>query len=127
MHIPDQESRGHITPLKTYLLVFVGLLALTGITFLASFVNWGGMIGGGFIMNVFVAMVVATGKAYLVLWYFMHMKYEDKFVWMYGIWYPLILLAILIGISVIDVFMRDVVPPWGVFTDQFFSLTDVFK
>lgn len=106
MHIPDQESRGHISPLKTYLTTFALLLVLTGLTFLASFVNWGAMIGGGFIVNVVVAMIIATGKAYLVLWNFMHMKYEDKFVWMYGIWYPLILFAILLGFAAIDVFLR---------------------
>lgn len=106
MHIPDQESRGHVSPLSNYLTTFALLLFLTAITFGASYVNWGEIIGGGFIVNVIVAMIIATGKAYLVLWNFMHMKHEDKFIWMYGIWYPLVLFALLLGFSALDIFLR---------------------
>ncbi|MBE7438989.1 MAG: cytochrome C oxidase subunit IV family protein [Spirochaetales bacterium] len=101
MHIPDQESRGHISPLKTYLTVWVALLILTGITYGASYVNWGGTL-----MNVIVAVIIATVKAALVLLYFMHMKHESRLVWGYGIVYPLLLFALLLGFSSIDVFLR---------------------
>ncbi len=106
MHLPDQESRGHISPMKTYLTTFAGLLVLTGVTFGASLFNFGEHLGGGFIVNVIIAVIIATAKAYLVLWNFMHMKYEDKFVWMYGILYPLVLFALLLGFASIDVFLR---------------------
>ena len=41
----------------------------------------------------------------------MHMKYEDKIVWLYGIWYPIILFCILIGSMFLDVFNRVKVGP----------------
>jgi len=101
MHIPDQESRGHISPTRTYFLVGGALLVLTVITYLASLVHY-----PSFAIAIVVAIAIATVKAFLVLWYFMHMKYEDKLVWMFGIGYPLVLFAILLGFQVLDVPLR---------------------
>jgi heme/copper-type cytochrome/quinol oxidase subunit 4 len=42
----------------------------------------------------------------LVLLYFMHLKYENKLIWSFGIFYPLVLFIIMIGMIVIDVFLR---------------------
>ncbi|MBU43045.1 MAG: cytochrome-c oxidase [Spirochaetaceae bacterium] len=106
MHIPDQESRGHISPTKTYLFAGLTLYVLTVITVAASYFDTGSML-----VNVLIAMAIATAKAFVVLWYFMHMKYEDKIVWLYGIWYPIILFAILIGSMFLDVFNRVPVGP----------------
>lgn len=107
MHIPDQESRGHVSPTKTYYVVGSLLLVLTVITVLASLVHWGDMIGvPGLLVNVLIAMVIATFKAALVLMYFMHMKYESKLIWGMGIIYPIILFAIMIGFFSLDVFNR---------------------
>ncbi len=71
----------HIIPLKTFINVFVGLLVLTVITVLASRVDFGPA-------NAFVAMLIATVKAGLVMAYFMHLKYDDK----------LYLLTLLLGV-----------------------------
>lgn len=106
MHIPDQESRGHIQPTYLYILIGVVLLALTVATVAASYVDWGVEIGGGFGANVAIAMAIATLKAYFVLMYFMHMKYESRLVWGFGIIYPLLLFALLIGASALDIFLR---------------------
>ncbi len=107
MHIPDQESRGHVSPTKTYYIIGSLLLVLTIITVLASLVHWGDMIGvPGLLVNVLIAMVIATFKAALVLMYFMHMKYESKLIWGMGIIYPIILFAIMIGFFSLDVFNR---------------------
>lgn len=106
MHIPDQESRGHISPTYSYFVVGGLLLLLTVITVAASYKNWGEDFGGGFATNITIAMVIATIKATLVLLYFMHMKYEDKLVWGFGIAYPLVLFAILLGFQVLDVPLR---------------------
>jgi len=108
MQIPDQESRGHITPTKTYLVIAAALFALTAITVGASLVDWGAKFGGGMVINIIIAMVIATTKALLVMFYFMHMKYEGKLVWGYGIFYPLVLFSILMFFLVIDVFKRNV-------------------
>ncbi len=106
MHIPDQESRGHVSPTKVYILAGLALYALTIITVAASYFDTGSML-----VNVLIAMAIATVKAFVVLWYFMHMKYEDKIVWLYGIWYPIILFCILIGSMFLDVFNRVKVGP----------------
>lgn len=106
MHIPDQESRGHISPTRIYFIAGFGLYCLTILTVAASYWNSGSML-----INVLIAMAIATVKAFVVLWYFMHMKYEDKIVWAYGIWYPIILFCILIGSMFLDVFNRVKVGP----------------
>ena len=107
MHIPDQESRGHVSPTKVYYIVGTMLLGLTVITVLASLVHWGEMIGvKGLIVNVIIAMIIATVKATLVLLYFMHMKHESKLIWGFGIIYPIILFGIMIGLMSLDVFNR---------------------
>ncbi|MEQ9365401.1 MAG: cytochrome C oxidase subunit IV family protein, partial [Leptospirales bacterium] len=72
MHIPDQESRGHILPRKNYILTGLALLVLTVITVAASYVDWGAMTGLGFAANITVAMIIATVKAMLVIMVFMH-------------------------------------------------------
>ena len=108
MHIPDQESRGHVSPVRTYLIIGSLLLVLTVITVAAAQVDWGTKIGGGFALNVTIAMIIATIKATLVLMYFMHMKYESKLVWGFGIVYPIIIFGILILLASLDIFKRDV-------------------
>lgn len=107
MHIPDQESRGHISPTKMYYGIGSVLLLLTVITVAAAQVDWGAMLGvGGMLINVLIALFIATVKAGLVLLYFMHMKHESKLIWGMGIVYPLVLFAIMIGFFSMDVFLR---------------------
>jgi cytochrome c oxidase subunit 4 len=101
MHIPTQESRGHISPTKTYIYVGIALLILTAITVAASYIDFGNMA-----INITIALIIATVKAMLVLLYFMHLKYENKLIWSFGIFYPLVLFIIMIGMIVIDVFLR---------------------
>jgi cytochrome c oxidase subunit 4 len=55
--------------IKTYALIFVTLLILTGTTFAASAVDLGGL-------NAVVALVIAMGKALLVAFFFMHLRYS---------------------------------------------------
>jgi len=101
MHIPTQESRGHISPTNTYIYVGIALLILTAITVAASYIDFGNMA-----INITIALIIATVKAMLVLLYFMHLKYENKLIWSFGIFYPLVLFIIMIGMIVIDVFLR---------------------
>jgi caa(3)-type oxidase subunit IV len=108
MHIPDQESRGHILPRKNYILTGLALLVLTVITVAASYVDWGAMTGLGFAANITVAMIIATVKAMLVIMVFMHMKYEGWLTWGFGLIYPLVIFAILMIFLVTDVFLRVV-------------------
>lgn len=54
-----------------YILVWLGLLALTGITVAIAGINLGGL-------TVATALVIASVKSYLVLTIFMHLRSESK-------------------------------------------------
>ncbi len=60
-----------IVPVKTYVLVFLALLVLVGITTEVAFVNLGPL-------NTVVAMGIAFAKMMLVLLFFMHLVHSPK-------------------------------------------------
>jgi cytochrome c oxidase subunit 4 len=86
--------------------VGAALLVLTAITVGASYIDLGSIL-----VNFVVAMLIASVKASLVLLYFMHMKYESKLIWMFGILYPILLFALMTGMIVIDTFQRVIPNP----------------
>ena len=86
---------GHIQEKKVYLFVLLALLALTVVTVGVTRVDFGTTL------NMVVAMAVASAKALLVMLFFMHLKYENKFVKIYAV-FPFILLALLMGGIFID-------------------------
>ena len=57
--------------LKPYFIVFGALLALTGVTTGAAFINLGPF-------NVALAMSIASTKALLVGLYFMHLRHSNR-------------------------------------------------
>src|SRR5215831_12099926 len=67
-----RTHKPHVLPVRVYAGVWLGLLVLTFITVRVSYFNFG-------IMNLIVAMGVATLKASLVVLFFMHLKYDEKF------------------------------------------------
>lgn len=66
------EDHHHVSPVWEFTAVFVALLILTILTYLVSFAGLGPA-------SLPVAMVIAGTKATLVVLYFMHLKYEDRF------------------------------------------------
>lgn len=83
------NNGAHIT-VKTYLVVFLILLALTALTTAVAFVD----LSAG--LNNVAAMTIAILKAMLVVLYFMHVRYSDRFTWVIaaaGIFWLLILLG----------------------------------
>jgi cytochrome c oxidase subunit 4 len=54
-----------------YVLVWLGLLALTGLTVAVSGIHIGGL-------TIATALIIASVKAYLVLSIFMHLRSESK-------------------------------------------------
>ena len=84
----------HVSPIGLYLTIFFALMILTAVTVAAAFVNLGQF-------NFTVALVVAMFKASLVVWYFMHMKWQShltKLTLATGLFF----LVILLGMSLID-------------------------
>lgn len=81
----------HISSVKSYVLIWLILLAGTALTVFAAHLDLGPF-------NAAVALAIATTKATLVVLFFMHVKYTHekmtKLVIVTGIFFFLILLAL---------------------------------
>ncbi len=88
----------HIMPFGLLTKIWLALLLLTGITVAASSFNFG-------YLNVLVAMTVATSKALLVVFFFMHLKYENRVLGLFVL-IVFVILAIFIGFTFFDVAFR---------------------
>ena len=64
----------HVTPLSTYIFVFLALAAGTLLTWAASTVDLGGW-------NTPIALLIATIKAVLVILFFMHLIHSTRLTW----------------------------------------------
>jgi cytochrome c oxidase subunit 4 len=65
------EHKVHLAPIKTYLAVGITLLVLTAITVTASFIDFG-------VFNITIALAIASVKALLVAFFFMHLFWDNK-------------------------------------------------
>ena len=88
----------HFFEYKTLFNVLLVLLALTGMTVGASFVDLGSL-------NVWIALVIASIKASFVLLFFMHMKYEGR-VLVFSFLGTIFFLGIMISFTFWDVAFR---------------------
>jgi cytochrome c oxidase subunit IV len=70
----DHAPEVHITPLSTYIFVFLALAAGTVLTWYASTVDLG-------VMNTPIALIIATIKAVLVILFFMHVIHSTRLTW----------------------------------------------
>jgi cytochrome c oxidase subunit 4 len=61
----------HITPVKVYIAVGISLLILTGLTVTISFIDLGPY-------NITIALIIASIKALLVAFFFMHIFWDNK-------------------------------------------------
>jgi len=66
-------SPGHVLPLSLYLKVFGALLVLTGMTVGVATLGLGAA-------SLLVALAIAVVKAALVIGFFMHLRYESRFL-----------------------------------------------
>jgi cytochrome c oxidase subunit 4 len=85
---------GHILPRGLYAGILLTLLVLTIVTVAVSRFDFGAW-------NLVVAMFVASIKATLVALFFMHLKYESPFTWIYAA-LPILFLLLLLGGVFID-------------------------
>ncbi len=72
----NHDGQHHHIPLRTHLNVFAALIGLTILTVVtAKLMDFGALDG-------FIAFTIATVKGFLVMAYFMHLKYDEKiFKW----------------------------------------------
>ena len=92
------EADSHIISYKTLFAVLLALLALTGVTVGASYVDLGKL-------NVWVALGIASIKGSLVLMIFMHLKFEGR-VLILSFLSTIFFLAIMIGFTFWDIAFR---------------------
>jgi cytochrome c oxidase subunit 4 len=100
-HHEDLHSEGsrHGDSLGTYLAVFVALMVLLIITLVVSFFHFG-------IWNWIIALTIALIKAFLVVWFFMHVRHTKHLTWVFaGVGF--VFLGLLISGVLSDVFSRD--------------------
>ncbi len=95
---PSLHAETHSLSVRTCLVVWAGLMLLTGITVGVSFVDFG-------FLHVFVALVVATVKAALVILWFMHIRYEGAAL-RTMVFVAFFMLAVCIGFTFFDVAYR---------------------
>jgi cytochrome c oxidase subunit 4 len=67
------SAGGHIVSPKIYVIIWLILLAFTGLTVWAAFQNFG-------VGNPIIALAIAATKATLVILFFMHVKYSPKMI-----------------------------------------------
>ena len=81
----------HAASVKTYTLVLVLLLVLTGVTTGVAYLDLGAF-------NPVVAVLIALVKMAFVVLFFMHVKYSSRLVWVFVglgfIWLALLMLGV---------------------------------
>lgn len=85
-------------PYGTYVMIWFGLITLTGVTITVA-----GLHLGAF--SVMTAILIASIKATLVLFYFMHLKYEDK-VFRIMLMLAVATMAVIMALTFADVSLR---------------------
>lgn len=98
------DHHPHITPLWVYFAVISTLLFLTVVTVAVAQVDLGE------VMNLIVAMAVATVKASLVAFIFMHLLFDNKF-YTYLLVASLVFLSVFITFCLFDTMRRHEVRP----------------
>lgn len=96
------HGSGHISPVSLYIVIFLALMVGTALTVAVAFINLGSL-------NFPVAMLIAVVKASLVVWYFMHLKWQShltKLTLATGLFF----LAILLGMMLLDYASKDFTP-----------------
>ena len=92
------EQTHQPTRYRTLVLIWAALGTLTALTIAASRID----LGAG---NVWVALAIASTKSVLVISVFMNLRHESR-LFKVGLMAVLIILAIFIGLTLVDVLYR---------------------
>ena len=91
----------HITPIKNYIAIALLLMLFTVITVVVSFVDLGAF-------NITVALAIASIKALLVVFFFMHLFYDNKlYLVIFGM--GLLFLTIFLTLTMFDTTTRGAI------------------
>ena len=94
----SEHSTPHVLPLKVYLGIGATLLIFTIITVIAAQIDLG-------FLNIVVALAIATTKALLVAFFFMHLYYDNKLLFLIFA-SSIFFLTVLISLTLFDTLRR---------------------
>ena len=94
----EQKQASHIVGTGTFIRVWASLLLLTGLTIWAAALQLGKW-------SMLANLLIASTKASLVLWFFMHLKYERR-VFKLLLLVPIGTITIMIGLTFFDIWYR---------------------
>jgi cytochrome c oxidase subunit IV len=98
MSSTDKGQTGHVLSYRMLTGIWAALMALTATTIAVARMDLG-------FYNVLAAMGIATTKALLVVFFFMHLKYENRVLkWL--VFLACLVLAIAIGFTFFDIGFR---------------------
>jgi cytochrome c oxidase subunit IV len=83
-------EKNHIVPYRTYLFVLAGLLVLTFLSIAITSIDLGGLAVTG-------ALAFAVVKTFLVMTWFMHLKYDKLYI---IVWVILVFAVIVVTVIV---------------------------
>lgn len=94
----EEKQEHHIVRARTFVLVWIALVILTGVTIKAAQMHMGEW-------SMLANLLIASMKASLVLWFFMHLKYEKRIFKMLFL-VPIATITIIIGFTFFDIWYR---------------------
>jgi len=98
MNDKSHTTKPHVIPQKVYLTVAAALMALTAVTVGVSFIHLSGW-------NAVVAVEIASVKALLVAFIFMHLWYDKK-IYLVIFSVALLFLTVFIALTMFDTLRR---------------------
>ena len=96
------EENHEPVPYRTFIITWIALLVLTAVTVGVAQFDFGAV-------NVWIALTVASTKAALVLFIFMHLR-QESVLFKVGLLAMLVILVIFIGLTFTDILYREVLP-----------------
>ena len=94
----EQKQASHIVGTKTFVVVWAALIFLTALTIEAAELRLGKL-------SMIANLLIASAKAVLVLWFFMHLKYERTFFKLLLL-IPIVTITIMISLTFSDIWYR---------------------
>jgi cytochrome c oxidase subunit 4 len=77
------EKTDHVVSPRVYIAVLAALMVLLIATLIAAFVDFDQRLHGGY-WNMSLAVLIAIGKAVLIILFFMHVKYASRVTWAFA-------------------------------------------
>jgi cytochrome c oxidase subunit 4 len=93
-----EESKNRPVGTKTFVFVWITLLCLTALTIKAAQMQMGEW-------SMVANIAIASAKASLVLWFFMHLKYEKR-LFKLLLFVPILTISVIIGLTFFDIWYR---------------------